>query len=74
MTGKIYSTCGHLLTDLDGRHGMGYNVNVKEWSRGCTPAVAYMNLCKDCRIEYMEEGLVLYTEEDEDSWYRGGFE
>jgi len=73
MTGKIYASCGHLLTDEDGKDGLGYMVNIKDWSRECTPAVSYMNLCKKCRIEYMEEGLVLYTEADEESWYRGGW-
>ena len=65
----IIGSCGH---ELDGPDGWGYDTITKSEScdpiGGFGPAISYETVCKSCRDQYKEWGILFESEDAAFKW------
>ena len=64
---KIKLNCSHEVEDYDN----AYTINIKAYEVHGR-AIHQISVCKVCRDEYIKEGVVLNTWEDECKWLEEG--
>lgn len=63
---SVIATCGHDITD-----DKGIFVGIKDHDREGNRVVSFPVLCKECYRMYVENDLVLPTEQDQEDWLNG---